>query len=552
MKTKVQQPEKVSRTIQSKTKAANQASADRILQRYQAQTLQMAELDEDELLQGKFETAQREELDEDELLQGEGTAQLMELDEDEELPLQGKFETVQREVLEDEDELLQGKFETVQREALEEDELLQGKFEPVQQEEIEEDEILQGKFESTTQLQEGPNSPLGDKGVNNTGLPDNLKTGIENLSGFSMDDVRVHYNSDKPAQLQALAYAQGTDIHIAPGQEKHLPHEAWHVVQQKQGRVQPTMQLQGVNVNDNEGLEREADRMGKISYGNNSQVRKVSYNSNKSSSVIQGVFPATVGIIAGGLDLGLNLINLVKKIVKYCRGYKHYILPANTDFSFDKEGEATGYFDNGNLKNGKMSVEYNELTIPVGVNLQERSWISAISSEFTKIIISLAGLFAVSGIGINLRKDSLDSSQSGEEISVLEKIINVIDSATSILYANANVYPLIDQFYHFIKEKLNVDSLWGSVLGIIGSVAGGITGGFIGAGAGPAGIVAGAVAGMAVGGSVGKLIAPIAKPIVKWIGKGLGYVGRGLSYVGQGLAQVPAYIPNPFGFFRAR
>src|SRR5687767_11322353 len=78
---------------------------------------------------------------------------------------------------------------------------------------------------------------------NNTGLPDNLKAGVEALSGYSMDDVKVHFNSDKPTQLQALAYAQGTDIHIAPGQEKHLPHEAWHVVQQKQGRVQPTMQM---------------------------------------------------------------------------------------------------------------------------------------------------------------------------------------------------------------------------------------------------------------------------------------------------------------------
>ena len=63
------------------------------------------------------------------------------------------------------------------------------------------------------------------KGGNNTGLPDNLKAGVESLSGYSMDDVRVHYNSDEPTQLQALAYTQGTDIHIAPGQEKHLPHE---------------------------------------------------------------------------------------------------------------------------------------------------------------------------------------------------------------------------------------------------------------------------------------------------------------------------------------
>ncbi len=101
------------------------------------------------------------------------------------------------------------------------------------------------------------------KKENNTGLPDILKTGIENLSGYAMDDVKVHYSSDKPAQLQAHAYAQGTDIHLGPGQEKHLPHEAWHVVQQKQGRVKPTVQLKAdVNINDDESLEKEADVMG--------------------------------------------------------------------------------------------------------------------------------------------------------------------------------------------------------------------------------------------------------------------------------------------------
>jgi hypothetical protein len=83
---------------------------------------------------------------------------------------------------------------------------------------------------------------------NNTGLPDDLKSGIENLSGHSMDDVNVHRNSDKPQQVQAHAYAQGTDIHLGPGQEKHLPHEAWHVVQQKQGRVKPTMQMFTFNI----------------------------------------------------------------------------------------------------------------------------------------------------------------------------------------------------------------------------------------------------------------------------------------------------------------
>ena len=97
---------------------------------------------------------------------------------------------------------------------------------------------------------------------NNTGMPDNLKSGIESLSGFSMDNVRVHYNSSKPATVQALAYTQGTDIHVAPGQEKHLPHEAWHVAQQMAGRVSPTTNINGLPVNDNAALEHEADVMG--------------------------------------------------------------------------------------------------------------------------------------------------------------------------------------------------------------------------------------------------------------------------------------------------
>jgi len=105
------------------------------------------------------------------------------------------------------------------------------------------------------QLEEAPSS-------NRTGLPDQLKTGVESLSGVSLDSVKVHYNSPKPAQLNALAYAQGTDIHVASGQEKHLPHETWHVVQQHQGRVTPTTQVKGVAINDDTSLEREADVMG--------------------------------------------------------------------------------------------------------------------------------------------------------------------------------------------------------------------------------------------------------------------------------------------------
>ena len=97
---------------------------------------------------------------------------------------------------------------------------------------------------------------------NNTGLPDALKLGIEHLSGMTLDHVQVHYNSDKPANFHALAYTQGAEIHVAPGQERQLPHEAWHVVQQAQGRVPPTMRMDDVAINDDRVLEQEADLIG--------------------------------------------------------------------------------------------------------------------------------------------------------------------------------------------------------------------------------------------------------------------------------------------------
>ena len=181
---------------------------------------------------------------------------------------QRRFDTAQRESMPEEEELLQGKFDTAQLKGPEEEELLQGKFDTAQLQGPEEEELLQGKFD-TAQLQgpeeeellQGKFQPV-QRVENNTGMPDNLKFGIESLSGVDMSDVKVHANSEKPAQLNALAYAQGTDIHVAPGQDKHLAHEAWHVAQQKQGRVQPTTTVNGQNVNDDPALESEADNMG--------------------------------------------------------------------------------------------------------------------------------------------------------------------------------------------------------------------------------------------------------------------------------------------------
>jgi hypothetical protein len=108
----------------------------------------------------------------------------------------------------------------------------------------------------------GVDAPAAPGRANSTGLPDSIKAGLEGLSGCSLDDVKVHYNSGAPARIRAKAFTKGTDIHVAPGQEQHVAHEGWHVVQQKQGRVRPTLQLKGESLNDDSVLEREADEMG--------------------------------------------------------------------------------------------------------------------------------------------------------------------------------------------------------------------------------------------------------------------------------------------------
>lgn len=160
--------------------------------------------------------------------------------------------TIQRQG--EEEEALQGKF-TAQRE--EDEEPVQGMF--VSQLAEDGDELVQGKFD-----------PLQRQADNHTGIPDAVKQRMEDSFGTDFSSVRVHPESSKAPEVGALAYTQGTDIHFAPGQFKPdtaagrelLGHELTHVVQQLDGRVQPTTEISGMPVNDNEALEREADAMG--------------------------------------------------------------------------------------------------------------------------------------------------------------------------------------------------------------------------------------------------------------------------------------------------
>lgn len=93
-------------------------------------------------------------------------------------------------------------------------------------------------------------------------LPAGLRAGLESLSGVDMSGVDVRYDSPEPGRIGALAFARGDEIHLGRGQERHLPHEAWHVVQQRQGRVEPSVLAKGAAINADPQLEDEADVMG--------------------------------------------------------------------------------------------------------------------------------------------------------------------------------------------------------------------------------------------------------------------------------------------------
>lgn len=117
------------------------------------------------------------------------------------------------------------------------------------------------------QLQKGgvpiPNSILLVRAglQNRTGMSDALKQRFESKSGLSLDNVRVHRNSDEPAKYGALAFTRGTDIYLGQGQEEHLPHELGHVVQQKLGKVKPMAKMGGAWINYDSSLETDADRI---------------------------------------------------------------------------------------------------------------------------------------------------------------------------------------------------------------------------------------------------------------------------------------------------
>ena len=158
----------------------------------------------------------------------------------------------------------------------------------------------------------------GRQQPNLTGIPTQMKMDFEQRSGLSFDDVRVHYNSDKPRKIGALAYTQGTQVHIGPGQERYLKHELGHVVQQKTKQILHTKIMNGLLVNDDAGLEAEAERYS----GSKSIAGRNDNRVYTSSPVVQGLFVpekilAEIGALSDSRNPNIStLISLVRTHIR--------------------------------------------------------------------------------------------------------------------------------------------------------------------------------------------------------------------------------------------
>jgi hypothetical protein len=132
-------------------------------------------------------------------------------------------------------------------------------------------------------------------------LPAVVQAKMENTMGEDFSGVNIHQNSAEATGMNALAFTQGENVHFAPGQynpgtrsgQELIGHEFAHVKQQRQGRVQTSVQMKGRNVNNDSSLEAEADALGRRAAGASAEPGSAALglrraiSSSKTGNVVQ-------------------------------------------------------------------------------------------------------------------------------------------------------------------------------------------------------------------------------------------------------------------------
>ena len=226
--------------------------------------------------------------------------------------------------------------------------------------------------------------------TNQTGIPDHTLSQMESSLNADFSNVRLHTNSPKASDINALAYTQGEDIHFAPGQysstssqsQQILGHELAHVVQQRQGRVRPTMQLRGMQVNDDSSLEREADILGQRAAQNDTVQRRVppasAYAGGGNAAAIQRkVFLGGKDILTDQTkydELGTRIIG---KSAEAFDAYWDLAHSDSTDEKFRYEWTLVGHFEDL----GKKAVKAKATRSAFGTNYNTAKDATAMSTD---------------------------------------------------------------------------------------------------------------------------------------------------------------------------
>jgi hypothetical protein len=142
--------------------------------------------------------------------------------------------------------------------------------------------------------------PTGEPGTGSVagsldpgGLPGPVRGKMEHAFGADFSSVKVRESSEASA-IGAQAFTRGNEVvfapgHYDPGSERGqalIGHELAHVVQQSEGRVAPTMQAKGLAINDDAGLEAEADALGARA-ARGEQVRSSAAGAAPAGGVVQ-------------------------------------------------------------------------------------------------------------------------------------------------------------------------------------------------------------------------------------------------------------------------
>lgn len=155
-------------------------------------------------------------------------------------------------------------------------------------------------------------------------LPKDVQSKMENSFGHDFSDVKLHKDSSQAQDVNAKAYAQGNEIHFAPGEynpssksgQELIGHELTHVVQQKKGKVgQGEIHGSGMEINQDKALEQEADTLGKLAAsgmpafveGIGSGIQKQDASSPPTEEELDAIVSRYNGMIAGARAVGYNV-----------------------------------------------------------------------------------------------------------------------------------------------------------------------------------------------------------------------------------------------------